>query len=304
MKNILITGGTGFIGKHLTNLLVEKGFSVAILTRNPKPNTSTISYYKWNIDERYIDEKAVLNADIIINLAGESIVEKHWTNQRKIAILESRTIPIQLIYEVLKKHDKKIESFISASAIGIYGSENSDEVCNEKSEIGIDFLATVCQKWENKVDTISALNIRTVKIRTGLVLGKNGGFLKKMIPVFKYKLGSILGSGKQYMPWIYIDDLCRIYLFSIENQSVSGTYNAVINDWTTNQIFSKTLARIFGYSIWLPKIPTLIIRLFLGKMSTIILNGKPVSSDKLEETGFQFKFKKLENTLKECIKQE
>lgn len=297
MKNVLITGGTGFVGKKLTKILLEKGYSIAILTRNPKPNTTNISYYKWDTTEKFISEKAVFKADFIINLAGENIADKRWTNSRKKALLESRIVPIQMICKVLEKHNKKLDAFISASAVGIYGNEMSAKICTENSNFGTDFLATICQKWENEVDAISSFNIRTVKIRTGLVIG-NGGFLAKLKWLFKYKLGAVLGSGNQFMPWIYLDDLCKMYLFALENETVSGAYNAAVNDGTTNSSFTKILEKIYGYSVWLPKVPAFILKLVLGEMSSIILTGKPISSEKIVQLGFEFEFKNLENALK------
>lgn len=301
MKKALIIGATGFVGQHITQLLLEKGYSVAILTRNPRPNSTNISYYKWDLDQRYIDENAVLKADIIINLAGENIADKRWTNQRKAAILESRILSIQLICDVLKKYNKKLDVFISASAVGIYGNKSSDEICTENSSFGTDFLANVCQKWENEVAIISNLGIRTALIRTGLVLG-NDGFLAKIKSLFNYKLGAVLGSGKQYMPWVYIDDLARMYVFAIENKEVSGAYNAAIDDKTTNAIFSKALAKLYGYSIWLPNVPGFILKLLLGEMSTIILNGNRISSAKIEKEGFVFNYPNLDAALQNGIK--
>ncbi len=300
-KNVLITGGTGFIGKYLTRSLIQNDFSVSIFSRSGKKNTDAISYFKWDIDSHYIDEEAVLKADYIIHLAGEGIADKRWSNNRKEAIVQSREKSIQLIYDVLKKHNKKLDAFVSASGVGIYGAVNGPEVCTETSAAVNDFLGTTCQKWEAAADTIASLGIRTVKIRTGLVLGKEEGFLKKLTPIFKMKLGSALGSGKQYMPWIHIDDLCAIYLQSIQNDQMSGAYNAAINDNTNNEIFSKTLAKVYGYSIWLPKVPAFLIQIVLGEMSLIILKGRRVSSDKIEKTGFQFQFKSLELALKDCL---
>jgi len=300
-ENILITGGTGFIGKEITNLLIESGFAVSVLSRNNIKNTSSISYFKWNVENNFIDEKAVLNADYIIHLAGENIADKRWSPKRKTEIINSRELSIQLIYDVLKKNDKKLNAFISASGIGIYGALNGETICSENTPPANDFLGTTCQKWEAAADTIESLNIRTVKIRTGLVLGKNEGFLKKIIPVFKFGLGSALGSGNQYMPWIHIDDLCGIYLEAIKNESMKGSYNAAVNDNTTNAIFSKTLAKIYGYSIWLPNVPSLILKIVLGEMSNIITKGRRVYSDKIEKTGFQFKYKDLETALRNCL---
>jgi hypothetical protein len=254
-KNVLITGGTGFIGKHLTDLLVLKGYSVLILSRNVKQNTSDVTYFKWDISKKHIDERSVLKADYIIHLAGENIAESRWTTKRKLAIVNSREQPIQLLYDTLKKHNKKIDAFVSASGVGIYGAVNGPEICTENTTPANDFLGTTCQKWEAAADRISALQIRTVKIRTGLVLGNAEGFLKKLVPIFKLKLGSALGDGTQYMPWIHIDDLCNIYLEALSNPNMEGAYNAAIHDETNNTLFSKTLAQVFGYTIWLPNIP-------------------------------------------------
>jgi len=301
-KNILITGGTGFIGKYLTKMLLDKGYTVSILTRNSKPNEEGITYYVWDVSARSIDEEAVLRADYIIHLAGENIAEKRWTTKRKAEIIDSRTLSAQLIYTVLKKHNKRIEAFISASGIGIYGALNGEGICTENTLPGNDFVGITCQKWEKTADLFAGLGIRTVKIRTGLVLGKNGGLLKKLAPIFKAGLGSALGSGKQYMPWIHIFDLCAIYLEAIENKNMLGAYNATINDSTTNSSFSRLLAREYGYFIWLPNMPAFVLRLILGEMATAVLAGRRVSSDKIKSLGFRFKFKNLKKALMDCVK--
>ena len=300
-KNVLISGGSGFIGTHLTALLLSKGYTVSILSRSEKQNKTDVFYYKWDVATQFIEEEAVLKADYIIHLAGENIGEKRWTAKRKAAIIDSREKSSQLLYMVLKKHYKKLDAFISASAVGIYGAVNGEEICTENDAPANDFLGYVCQKWEDSIDFIENLNIRTVKIRTGLVLGKNEGFLKKLIPLFKYRLGSAIGSGKQYMPWIHVDDLCTIYLQAIQNAEMSGPYNAAFTDNTNNTIFSKTLARIFGYSIWLPNVPAIVLKMVLGEMSIIVLTGRRVSSEKILQTGFNFKFKNLEQALKDCL---
>ena len=302
-KNVLISGGSGFVGNHLTNLLLSKGYTVSILSRSERQNKKDIFYYKWDVAKQFIEEEAVLKADYIIHLAGENIAEKRWTAKRKAAIIDSREKSAQLLYIVLKKHYKKLDAFVSASAVGYYGAVNGQEICSEDDAPANDFLGYACQKWEDSIDFIENLNIRTVKIRTGLVMGRNDGFLKKLIPLFKYRLGSALGSGKQYMPWIHIDDLCGIYLKAIVDNEMSGPYNAAVNDDTTNSIFSKTLAGIFGYSIWLPNVPEFVLKIALGEMSKIVLTGRRVSSDKIEKTGFEFKYTNLEEALKDCVKE-
>ena len=300
-KNVLISGGSGFIGRHLTALLIAKGYSVSILSRSEKQNKENVFYYKWDVVNQTIDEKAVLNADFIIHLAGENIAEQRWTAKRKAAIIDSREQSTLLLYSVLKKNNKKLDAFISASAVGIYGAVNGEEICTEDMPPANDFLGYTCQKWEDSLDFIENLNSRTVMIRTGLVLGKNEGFLKKLTPLFKYRLGSALGSGKQYMPWIHVDDLCAIYYQAIINPAMSGPYNAAINDNTTNSVFSKTLACVFGYSIWIPNVPAFVLKLFMGQMAIIVLTGRRVSSDKIEQTGFKFQFKNLEGALRNCL---
>ena len=300
-KNVLISGGSGFVGKHLTDLLLANGYSVSILSRSQKQNTEQVNYYQWDVDANFIDENAVLKADYIIHLAGEGIADKRWTAKRKEVIVRSREQSIKLIYNILKINNKKLEAFISASGIGIYGAKNGSEICTENSPLANDFLGRTCQKWEAAADTIASLGIRTVKIRTGLVLGKNEGFLKQLVPVFKLKLGSALGSGKQYMPWIHIDDLCGIYFKSLNNLEIKGAYNAAVLDNTTNTVFSKTLAKLFGYSMWLPNVPAFIMQLILGEMAQIVLTGQRVSSNKIESSGFKFQHTSLEKALRDCV---
>jgi len=300
-KNVLLTGGTGFIGKYLTDVLIANGFSISILSRSDRSNTDSITYYKWDLERNYIDENAILKTDYIIHLAGEGIVEKRWTSKRKKDILESRTQPIDLIHSVLQKNNKSLDAFVSASAVGIYGAITSDEICTELTPPANDFLGTTCQKWEHAVDKIESIGIRTVKIRTVIVLGRNEGFLKKLKPSFKAGFGAILGTGKQYVPWIHIEDLCRIYLKAIQEEQLNGAYNATVLDNTTNEIISKTLANLYGYSIWLPKAPAFILKLVLGEMSVAVLSGQRVSSEKIKKAGVDFFYEDLKSALSNCV---
>ncbi|WP_264553657.1 TIGR01777 family oxidoreductase [Flavobacterium sp. N2038] len=300
-QNVLLTGGNGFIGKHLANVLIEAGYSVSVLSRSAQENTATITYYKWDLKKDLIDENAVLKADYIIHLAGEGIVEKRWTKKRKRAILESRTKPIDLIFSVLEKHNKKLHAFISASAVGIYGAITSHKICTEETPPVNDFLGRTCQQWENEVEKIGNLGIRTVKIRTGIVLGKDEGFMKKVAPNFKAGFGAVLGTGKQYLPWIHIEDLCQIYCKAVSDDQMHGPYNAAVTDNITNAKFSKTLAHLFGYTIWMPKVPVFLLKIILGEMSVAVLKGQRVSSEKIQKQGFEFQFTDLERTLVSCL---
>lgn len=301
-KNILLTGGTGFIGKYLTDLLIENGFEVSILSRSDRKNTSSVTYYKWDLTRNYIDEEAILKADYIIHLSGEGIVEKRWTKKRKKDILESRTQPIDLIFSVLEKTNKKLDAFVSASAVGIYGAYTNQNICTENTPPANDFLGVTCQEWEKAVDKINSLGIRTVKVRTGIVLGKNEGFLKKIAPSFKAGFGAILGTGKQYVPWIHIEDLCNIYLKAITDEQMNGPYNSCVTDNTTNASLSRIMASLYGYKIWLPKAPAFVLKIVLGEMSVAVLEGQRVSSEKIQKMGFDFQFTDLETALASCLK--
>ena len=300
-KNVLITGGSGFVGRHLTDLLLEKGYSVSILSRSKKKNTDSVFYYTWDVEKQVIEKESVLNADYVIHLAGENIAGKRWTKERKEAIIDSRVQSAKLIYSVVKKQDKKLEAFISASGVGIYGAISGQAICTEDQKAATDFLGLTCLKWEAVADDFQRQGIRTVKVRTGLVLGKNDGFLEKLKPIFRYRLGSALGSGSQYMPWIHIDDLCAIYLEAINNTTMSGAYNAAVTDDTTNTLFSETFAKVYGYTIWLPNVPAFVLKMALGEMSKLLLTGRRVSNEKLKAIGFSFQWQKLEDAIKSCI---
>jgi uncharacterized protein (TIGR01777 family) len=300
-ENVLITGGSGFIGKNLTKLLIDSGYTVSILSRSKRADTANTFYYTWDIQKGVIEEDAVLKADYVVHLAGANIAEKRWTETRKQVIINSREQSAELILSVVKKHNKKLEGFISASGIGIYGAVNGQAICTENTRPANDFLGMVCQKWEAAADKFGQVGIRTVKVRTGLVLGKNDGFLNKLTPIFKLRIGSAIGSGKQYMPWIYVDDLCAIYLEALKNPNMNGAYNAAINDDTTNDIFSKTLAKVYGYKIWLPNVPAFVLKLVMGKMAKLVLTGRRASSEKIESVGFYFTHKNLEDTLRHCL---
>lgn len=300
-KNILLSGGTGFIGNHLANMLLDADFTISILSRNKRKNGAEVNYYYWNVEKQEIDSEAILKADYIIHLAGTNIAGGRWTEKRKKEILSSREDSLRLLRDTLQKHNKTLDGFISASAVGIYGAYTSETVCTETTPPANDFVGQVCQRWEAAADTIASLGIRTVKIRTGLVLGKSGGFLKPLQPLFKHGFGAALGSGKQYMPWIHIDDLCRIYIKAIKDDTMSGPYNAAVGDNTTNESFSEIMCATYGYKMWLFNVPAFTLQLALGKMSDLLLKGQRISAEKIESQGFIFRYKSLEEALKECL---
>ena len=216
MANILVTGGTGLIGRHLCKRLKEKGYSVSILSRTQNDD-SGFPIHQWNIEQGLIDQEAITTADYIIHLAGANIADKRWTKNRKKTILDSRQKPAHLIYSKINESNKSIKAFISASAIGYYGAESSEKTFSEDDSPAKDFLGSTCEKWENSTKLFKEKEIRTVLIRTGVVLTSNGGALAKIKTPVDLGIASALGDGKQFLPWIHIDDLCNIYIKAIED---------------------------------------------------------------------------------------
>ncbi len=303
MKNILITGGAGIVGKQLTKLLISKGYSVAVLSRT-KQQDSTVKTYTWNIEKGEIEQEAIDSADYIIHLAGANIGEKRWTTERKQLILDSRVKSTQLIYSKINSSSHKLKAFISASATGYYGAVTTEYIFTETDPPASDFLGDTCKQWEASADAFQQSGIRTVKVRTGIVLSKEGGALEKLAMTVNTGFGSPIGSGKQYMPWIHIDDLCNIYLKAIEDQQMQGAYNAVSTEHTTNKEFIKTLATVLNKPCWFPNVPGILLKLLLGSMSVIVLEGSRVSSAKIIKAGYQFQYPNLTAALKEVLKKK
>lgn len=296
--NILISGGTGLIGSELSKKLKEKGHTVKILSRK---KSGAEGFVQWNIAQGTIDKDALKDIDAIIHLAGEGIADGNWTDERKVQIIESRVNSTRILLTELQKGNHQVKTFISASATGYY-SERGDEIMYEDAMPAKDFLGTTCVLWEQEVNKIAKLGIRTVKLRTGIVLSLEGGALKKMIPPFKFGLGSALGDGKQWMSWIHSNDLCAMYLYALENNQVNGEYNAIAPKPVTNYEFSKTLSSVMKKPFWAPNVPAFILKLIFGEMSAVVLGSTRASSEKIEKAGFKFEFENLDDALKNLLK--
>lgn len=301
-KKVLITGGTGLVGTALTELLVEKDYTVTILTRDKNLTSKhpNIAYSYWDINKGVIDKEELLSANYMVHLAGAGIADKPWSEKRKKEILDSRVAPIKLIYNSLKNNPNQLKAFISASGVGYYGAITTNTIFDETAPAANDFLGKTCLQWELAVDELNDLSIRTVKLRTGIVLAKNGGALPKMMQPFKFSLGAALGSGKQIMPWIHIDDLAQLYVAAIENDNFNGAYNAIARN-VSNKDFSKILSKTMNKPFWLPNVPGFMLKFFLGEMAVILLEGSAVNNQKLLQTGFKLKFTDLEVALKELL---
>ena len=296
MRKVLITGGSGLIGRRLSFLLKSRGYEVRILSRsnNPKNNYKT---FVWNVSEQYINDSAFEGLNHIIHLAGAGIADKRWSEKRKKEIIASRVASTNLLYNTVKRLKTPLNSFISASATGYYGAVTSETIFEEKDKPAKDFLGKVCSLWEDSIFQFNEIKIRTVALRTGIVLSKDGGALKKM----KTPIITSLGNGKQYMPWIHIDDLCELYIKAIEDQEFKGAFNAVSSEHISNLSFSKKISKIFNHPFLAIGAPSFILQIVFGEMSTIILNGSRISANKIKQAGFKFKFENLEKALKNLL---
>jgi uncharacterized protein (TIGR01777 family) len=296
-NHILLTGGSGLIGKSLTKLLLDKGYVVSHLSRSPGKNPR-VKTYLWDVHTGQIDAACIEGVDTIIHLAGAGVADKRWTNKRKKELVESRTKSIRLIYELLKSKQHKVTSVISASATGYYG-DRGDMLLTEDSKPADDFLAECCIAWEKAVDEGEELGLRIVKFRTGVVLNKKGGALPQMATPVKWYVGSPLGDGKQWIPWIHWHDVQKLYLYAIMNNKLSGTFNMVAPVPVTNQEMTHAVAKQLHKPLWAPKVPEFVLDLLLGEMSSIVLASTKASPQKIEETGFKFDYPELEGALKE-----
>lgn len=297
METVLITGASGLIGKRLTFLLQQRGYRVIHVSRN-LPKTTAIETFLWDVHKQTIDAKAIQEADYIIHLAGAGIADKKWTQKWKKEIIDSRVESIHLLFKAIQKTNKNIKAFISASGTGIYGAITSETIFTETDLPATDFLGITCKLWEGAAETISRLNIRTVKIRTGIVLSSNGGAIEKMAKPVKLFVGSPLGSGNQYIPWIHLDDLCAIYIKAIEDVTIQGAYNAVAPEHVTNEHFTIQMAKTLHRPLLMPNVPAFLLRWILGEMAVAILNGSRVSCKKLENAGFVFQYNTLNSAFK------
>ncbi len=288
---IIVTGGSGYIGKALIYKLSENlNYETASLSRNPGDRKA----FFWDPANEEIDIKAVEFADHIIHLAGENIGQKRWTEQQKKSIIESRTKSTRLLFDSFKKIGKAPKSIVSASATGYYGAITSDKIFEESDKHHNDFLGTTCKAWEDEVDRFEQLGTRVVKIRTGLVIGKNSKAIKKMMLPINMGLGSPLGTGKQYMPWIQIDDLFSIYIKALTDENMIGAYNAVAPEHLTNKEFMQIIAKKAGRPFFMPAIPEFVLNILLGEMASIITKGSRVSASKVKLAGFDFEHTNLD----------
>lgn len=299
---ILITGATGLIGTEIIKLCGHKQYKVHYLTtsKDKIEDTAQLKGFYWNPKSQEIDVTCLDGVNAIINLAGASVSER-WTEKHKENMLNSRIDTVQLLYKLLSENEHSVTHFSSASALGIYPS-SLDAKYQEKDDTVINntFLGGVVKKWEDEMDTIESLGITVSKLRTGIVLSAKGGALEQMVKPIKYYVGAPLGSGKQFQSWIHITDMAKMYLFAVEN-NINGVFNASASNPISNKTLTKAIAKQLKKPIWLPNVPSFVLKLMLGEMSAIILESQYLVNDKIKEQGFRFEYDWIDDALADCL---
>lgn len=287
----VITGGTGLVGSHLTQTLMEAGYAVDIFTRSKRSSTrEKLRYLAWPADDE--GRKAVLQADVVFNLAGAPVAQR-WTAQSKQEILDSRVDTTNAIVDLLQGSKAVL---VSASAIGLYPDHEFES--SESTSPSRGFLSDVVLAWEAAAIEAQKNGTRVVCLRIGLVLAKDGGALDRLTPLFKLGLGSAVGNGKHWQSWIHVEDLARVMQFAAENTTISGIYNAVAPNPVSNQTLSRAMAKAMKKPFFLPPVPGFMLRLIFGDMSQVILASQKVSSKKIETNGFTFKYPTIDSAMK------
>lgn len=303
MAKVLVTGGTGLVGSSLVPTLESLGYEVFILSTSKKSAEQNKNISFWDPTRGIVDEKLVQSTDYIIHLAGYNLMTKRWNDAVKKEIIESRVDSAKMLYSVLKEKNN-LKAFISSSGVGYYGAVTNDKVYTEVDEPYNDFVSNVCVKWEGVADLFQGIGARVVKLRIGIVLARNGGAIPQMSFPVKLGIGSALGSGKQYMPWIHIEDLVSVFTKAITDEQMKGVYNTASPEDVTNNQFTKELANILTRPYFFPKVPAFVLKVLFGEMGALMLEGSRVSSEKLQKSGFEFKYFTLNKALENLFSKE
>lgn len=295
---ILIGGGSGLIGSRLTELLTQKGYQVRHLGRTAREGA--IRTFAWDIHHKTIDERAFDGVTAVINLAGASINGRRWTGAYKKELVDSRIISTKLIVDFLNEKPHNVRNFICGTALGYYGFGNEARWFRETDLPANDFMARLVSDWEHEASKVNKPKIKVSCIRTGIVFSPKGGPLEEMARPIKLYVGAPLGSGKQIVSWVHLDDICRVFIHILEND-LSGPYNGVAPEPASNEAITRAIAKAYRRPLWLPNIPGFVLQVILGDMSGAVLNGSKVSADKIRSTGFEFHYPTLEQAMTHLV---
>lgn len=305
MKTFAITGATGLVGFLLHKKLVSEKQNVIVLTRDLskiRENITGTKYLRWDTYDNSLWKNVMNEADVVVHLAGTPIIEKRWTEERKKTIYESRVKSTQVIVDAIACSEKKPELLIVSSGVNYYGS-NWEEIFTEESHAGNDFMANLAIDWENAAAEVEKFGVRRVSLRTGMVLSSRGGALPKFQLPFKLFVGGIIGSGKQFIPWIHEEDFIDIIMFAVSKRKLNGAVNAVSPQSVRMNEFCKTLGKVMKRKSW-TKAPEFLVKLVLGEVSSLLLEGQNVYPKKLLDAGFKFGYSDLEDALRSIINSE
>ncbi|MGE6415500.1 TIGR01777 family oxidoreductase [Planococcus kocurii] len=297
---VAITGGTGFVGKELTRLLLDRGDEVVILTRNPKTTANKITYVKW-LEKDADPEKQLEGVDAFVNLAGTSINDGRWSEEQKKMIYSSRMDATNELLRIIHKLEKKPKVLVNASAVGIYPPSQTVTYTEASAELGSDFLAQTVRDWEILAHRAEEDGLRVACGRFGIVLGKNGGALPLMALPYKMFAGGTVGSGKQWLSWVHIKDVARALAFALDTDQLSGAFNVTAPSPKQMKDFGKEIAHTLGRPHWIP-VPSFAMKAILGEKSQLVLEGQRVLPTVLQQHGFQFKFSNLRSALADIYK--
>lgn len=305
MKKIVITGATGLIGKKLSQKLSEDGHQIIVFSRDASSAKNILqkefTYIDWDYRKNDNWIESISSADAIIHLAGINLFSKRWNKKFKEEILASRKETTKALVDAIKLSERKPEVFVSASGVGYYG-DCGDELLDENSPAGNDFLAEVCKVWESEAAEVESAGVRRVSVRTGIVLSQEDGALKKMLLPFKLFIGGPLGNGKQWFPWIHIDDIVGIYCHALENQNLNGPVNAASPNICTMKEFARTLGKVLHRPALFP-VPEFALKIAIGEAGKVVLMSQRVDVKKTLDSGYRFRFEKLEEALRNLLLQ-
>lgn len=300
MSTILITGGSGLIGSALTRALLAQGHSVHHLSRAPRDRDG-VRAFVWDVARGTLDRSALDGVDHIVHLAGENIISKRWSPERLKLCQESRTESARLLLRAARETGLRPKSFVSASGIGYYGALTTDAVFAESDTNAPDIIGKLTRAWEDAVDEWSDVT-RVVKLRTPMVLAREGGGLKQLVRLAQWFILAPLGSGKQWMPWVHIDDLVRLYIQAMEHASMSGAYNACAGEQPRQREFARAIARAAHRPLFPIAVPAFVLRLAMGERSALLTEGSRASNARVKEAGFEFRFAALAPALADLVR--